>query len=464
MPPIMGFDRHRQVLAMARKNAERAGLESRISFAFQDIYDFRHDFPARGLVVTNPPYGKRLADSGELPALYGALGRLFRERLEGWRAAVLTEDQALGKNIGISASRLNSFFNGAIACKLIQFTIEETAYYRDDRLPARVPVADLPNQTTAFRNRLEKNLKQRRRWAGREDVSCYRIYDADLPDYAAAIDLYGNAAFPNEQWLCIQEYEAPDAVDATKAKLRAREMRTVAQSLFEVDDDHLFYKTRARQRGANQYERVANQRHFHEVTEGPCRLLVNFEDYLDTGLFLDHRPLRHRLFMEANGKRFLNLFAYTATATVHAALGGACLTTSVDMSRTYLEWAEKNFALNGIDTNRHHLVQADCLTWLHGHRKHRYDLILLDPPTFSNSKRMSRPFDVQKDHAELIEQTMRLLAPGGTLYFSSNLRPFRLAEGIAEKFIAKDITRQTIPWDFMRRPNIHHCWAIQLAD
>lgn len=461
LPPVMGFDVDRRVLSLARANAERAGLTDQISFAWQDLTDFRHDFPARGLIVTNPPYGKRLAETGELPALYRALGDVFKENFRGWRAAVFTEDQSLGKHIGIRAERLNTLYNGAMACTLIQFSIEESTFYRDDRLPSPIAMEDLSEQALMFGNRLEKNLKQLRRWARKEGVYCYRVYDADLPDYSCAIDVYANAASPDEQWVCVQEYEAPRSVDTEKAKRRTREIRTIAQSVLGVNDDHLFYKTRARQRGENQYARLSDRQRFHEVTEGPCRLLVNFEDYVDTGLFLDHRPLRLRLYEEARGKRFLNLFAYTGAATVHAALGDALQMTTVDMSRTYLDWAGRNLAINGLDLDKHQLVQADCIQWLrHNDEKQVYDLILLDPPTFSNSKRMSGSFDVQRDHSDLIEQTMRLLAPGGTLYFSTNLRNFRMDPDMVARFDARDITRKTIPFDFKRRPNIHHCWRI----
>ncbi|MBD3647093.1 MAG: bifunctional 23S rRNA (guanine(2069)-N(7))-methyltransferase RlmK/23S rRNA (guanine(2445)-N(2))-methyltransferase RlmL, partial [Pseudomonadales bacterium] len=381
IPVILGFDEDRKVLSLARQNAERLELADKVAFARQDLFEFRHDFPKAGLVVTNPPYGKRLAASGDLPVLYRELGRVLRENFVGWRAAVITEDQELGKHIGIRASRFNTLYNGAIACKLIHFDIETSAFFRDDRLPASVDAESLSEQALMFRNRLQKNLKQQRRWAKREAIACYRVYDADLPEYAAAIDVYGRLD-ADEQWVCIQEYEAPATIDPAKAKRRTREIRTMTQLVFDVADDHLFYKSRARQRGDSQYERLDDRQHFVEVHEGRCRFLVNFEDYLDTGLFLDHRPLRDRLSSEAGGKRFLNLFAYTGTATVHAATGGAEATTTVDMSATYLDWARRNMALNDLTGEEHQFVQADCIAWLEkGGDNEKYDLILLDPPT-----------------------------------------------------------------------------------
>ena len=468
LPAMLGFDIDRRVLEQARDNALRAGLGDRVSFAYQDISQFRHNFPAHGLVVTNPPYGRRLAESNELPALYSALGGMLRTQLRGWKAALFTEDQALGKHLGIRADKLHTLFNGAIECKLIHFQIEEANFYRDARLPHRVKPDALSEQALMFKNRLEKNLKQLSRWARREGVSCYRVYDADLPDYAAAIDIY-HAALDEvgpgaEQWVCISEYAAPQTIDPDKAQMRTRELLTVVQQVLALDDAHLFYKTRARQRGDSQYERIATERRFHEVREGAARLLVNFEDYLDTGLFLDHRPVRQRLFREAKGKRFLNLFAYTAAATVQAALGGAVATTTVDMSQTYLDWARRNLQLNGLAESQHQLLQADCLQWLAQQARLKkpgsYDLIFLDPPTFSNSKRMDQPFDVQQDHEALIQQAMALLSPGGTLYFSTNQRNFKLGETVQQLFQVKNISAETIPLDFKRRQNIHHCWTI----
>ncbi|MDA1301522.1 MAG: bifunctional 23S rRNA (guanine(2069)-N(7))-methyltransferase RlmK/23S rRNA (guanine(2445)-N(2))-methyltransferase RlmL [Proteobacteria bacterium] len=460
VPVMLGFDHNRRVLELARSNADRAGLGDRITFIYQDLFDFRHDFPARGLMVTNPPYGVRMNESGELPGLYQALGAMMKNHLRGWQGAIFTEDQSLGKHIGMRAGKLHTLYNGAIACKLIHFTIEASHFYRQDRLPQRIDEPDWSEQARMFKNRLTKNLKPLARWARREDVTCYRAYDADLPDFSAAIDVYHSADNPMEVWVCVQEYEAPSTIDEGKAKLRTRELVSVVQDVFELEADHLFYKMRGRQRGDTQYERMSSGGDFHQVREGNCLLRVNFESYLDTGLFLDHRPLRLRLQQEAAGRDFLNLFGYTGAATVHAAQGGAASTTTVDMSRTYIEWAKQNLRANGFEGGANHLIQEDCLQWLRQERRPRFDLILLDPPSFSNSKRMSQSFDVQEDHAALIEQCMRLLRKGGTLYFSTNLRHFRLASEVGGQYECEDISRETIPHDFKRRQNIHHCWRI----
>ncbi|XOV89181.1 MAG: bifunctional 23S rRNA (guanine(2069)-N(7))-methyltransferase RlmK/23S rRNA (guanine(2445)-N(2))-methyltransferase RlmL [Pseudomonadota bacterium] len=457
LPPILGFDSDRRVLDQARQNASRLGLEDNISFAYQDIQDFRHDFPAAGLMVTNPPYGKRIGEAGELPLLYQALGDVMKHNLRGWKAAVFTEDQSLGKELGLRATRLHTLYNGAIACKLIHFDIDPSTFFREGRLPAVLAPEELSPQAQMFGNRLEKNLRQLRKWTEREQVSCYRAYDADLPDYAAAIDLYH---VEETLFVVVQEYEAPREIDPAKSKWRLQEMLTIVRSHLQVDENHLILKVRSRQRGESQYRKLGTEERFHVVREGACQLRVNFEDYLDTGLFLDHRPLRLRLYREAKDKSFLNLFAYTCTATVQAAAGGALRTTSVDMSRTYLDWGRHNMAQNGFTGPNHAFIQADCIGWLESQRDLSYDIIMLDPPTFSNSKRMDSALDVQRDHGNLIEGAMRLLNPGGKLYFSTNLRTFSLSTRVSEQFAVRDMTKQTIPPDFQRRQNIHRCWLI----
>jgi 23S rRNA (guanine2445-N2)-methyltransferase / 23S rRNA (guanine2069-N7)-methyltransferase len=218
---------------------------------------------------------------------------------------------------------------------------------------------------------------------------------------------------------------------------------------------------RRRQAGPSQYGKLAGQGQGHEVREGNCRFLVNFTDYLDTGLFLDHRPTRQMIQEMSGGRRFLNLFGYTGSATVHAARGGAAETVTVDMSRTYLDWARRNLALNGFSEGpMHRLVQADCLDWL-AQTEERFDLIFLDPPTFSNSKSMTGTFDVQRDHVELLRQTSRLLEKDGVLLFSNNFRRFKMDREALSELLIEDITAQTIPQDFSRNPRIHNCWRIR---
>lgn len=316
----------------------------------------------------------------------------------------------------------------------------------------------------ALRNRLRKNLRALSRWARREGVGCYRVYDADMPEFAVALDLYETN---RGRALHLQEYAPPSSVEPARAEARLDAAVTVAGELLEVPPERVFVKVRARQRGAAQYGRQREEQgELYEVQEGPCRLLVNFTDYLDTGLFLDHRLARARLGALALGKRVLNLFAYTASASVHAGLQGARATTSVDLSRRYCEWATENLALNQLDPRRHAVVRADVLEFLRHGAPESFDLAFVDPPTFSNSKSTRADFEVQRDHVALLRGALRLLTPGATLLFSCNKRRFELDEaalraGRAGLEIA-DITRETIPRDFARNQRVHRCWTLRL--
>jgi 23S rRNA (guanine2445-N2)-methyltransferase / 23S rRNA (guanine2069-N7)-methyltransferase len=314
-------------------------------------------------------------------------------------------------------------------------------------------------------NRLRKNEKQLRRWREREGIGCYRLYDADLPEYAFAIDLYQSAEpeTPDRRFVHVQEYAAPSGIDPKAARRRLREGIGVLLDLLSVPEHDLFFKVRRPQRGKAQYEQLDQTGHFHLVAEDGLRFRVNFEDYLDTGLFLDHRETRRLIATLAADRHMLNLFGYTGTASCYAAHGGARSTTTVDLSKTYLDWARRNLALNGFRGDDHKLVQANCLEWLENARAYRghFGLIFLDPPTFSTSKRMRGSFDVERDHLALIRAALALLAPDGDLIFSTNKRRFRLDEqGLADLFV-EDISAQTIPKDFARNPRIHRCWRIR---
>lgn len=312
-----------------------------------------------------------------------------------------------------------------------------------------------------FANRLMKNRKHLNKWLSRQDIHCYRLYDADMPEYAVAVDVYESIAPMHARFVHVQEYEAPKSVDSLKAQQRLEEAMQAIPQVLEVPADQVFLKIRRQQKGSAQYEKLASQQQFHEVLEGGHRFLVNFSDYLDTGLFLDHRITRAMLEGLADGKRFLNLFAYTGSATVYSAAGGALATTTVDMSNTYIEWAKRNMMVNGFSGEHHEYVQANCLEWLDKvSGKQHYDLIFLDPPSFSTSKRMQGTFDVQRDHVVLLKKTLKLLEPDGVLFFSNNLRSFKLDYDALSAFIIKDISKATLPKDFERNPKIHQCWRI----
>jgi 23S rRNA (guanine2445-N2)-methyltransferase / 23S rRNA (guanine2069-N7)-methyltransferase len=496
-PPswIRGYEADPRLIQPARNNVERAGLSDWIKVYQGEVATFepRPDQHQKGLVICNPPYGERLGDEASLLYLYQNLGERLRQACLNWEAAVFTGAPDLGKRMGIRSHKQYSFWNGALPCKLLLIKVLPDQFVTGERrtpeqrqaareqaeqvdttpavadpyarvnkngnpvkpVPAPAPVVEqarLSEGGQMFANRLQKNLKTLGKWARREGIDCYRVYDADMPEYAMAIDLY-------HDWVHVQEYAAPKSIDPEKASARLYDALAAIPQALNIDKSRVIIKRRERQSGTRQYERQSAQGQFTQVREGGVQLLVNLTDYLDTGLFLDHRPMRLRIQKEAAGKRFLNLFCYTATASVHAAKGGARSTTSVDLSKTYLDWARRNLSLNGFsDKNR--LEQGDVMAWLQASRD-EYDLIFIDPPTFSNSKRMEGVFDVQRDHVELLDLAVARLAAGGVVYFSNNFRKFQLDANLAERYAVEEITAQTVDQDFARNGKIHRAWKIQ---
>ncbi len=456
--PFFGFDNDSGIIAQARKNASRAGIEDVISFQVRDIKTLTApETTVPGLLIANPPYGERMGKKMNLENLYKTLGDRLKKHYEGWSAGVFTASPDLSKKMGIRARKQYHLFNGPIPCRLLNFDIREE-WVMHERGPGR-PLSQIGKPPTPdpgsemFQNRLKKNLRIIGKWARKEGITCYRLYDSDMPEYAVAIDVY-------EDQLHVQEYRAPASVSPLKAKERLKQVLAVLPGVLPIPPEKIIFKMRERKRKDAQYEKLDSQGRFFEVKEGGLRFLVNLTDYLDTGLFLDQRLLRERVGKASSGKRVLNLFCYTATATVSAARGGAATTKSVDMSQTYLGWAKKNLALNHFNGPEHQLVRADCLEWISA-CKNRYDLIYLDPPTFSNSKRMNTSFDIQRDHVQLLTRTLRLLAPGGVLIFSCNHRKFKLDHDALQQWTIQDITRATIPRDFQRNPHIHTAFEIR---
>ncbi len=461
MPPVLGFDRNMKAVRIAQDNVVRAGLGWKVRIENRELPKVGPGgFEGVGLVVANPPYGERLGKDSELPGLYRELGDTLKKRFPGWRAAVFTGNPELGKSMGLRARKIHTLYNGAIECKLLHLELAPEWFVEDRRFPSPMPAEERSDGARAFANRLQKNRKHLGRWLKREEIRCYRLYDADLPEYALAVDIYEG----EKRWVHVQEYQAPASIDPRKARQRLREAIGVLLEVLEISEEQFFLKVRKQQKGSAQYEKLASTRKFYEVEEGGCRFLVNFEDYLDTGLFLDHRITRQLLAELAAGKRFLNLFGYTGAASVYAAKGGASATTTIDMSNTYLDWARHNMSLNGFEGPQHQFVRVDCREWLaRGGGGVRYGLIFLDPPSFSSSKRMEGTLDIQRDHVELIRNAARLLEPGGVLIFSNNLRGFKMdREALAELKI-EEISRETLPKDFERNPKIHNCWRITLS-
>ncbi len=477
LPMIVGFDKNKNTVHTALNHVKRAGLEGKIHIERRDILDAKP--PAswqKGLVVCNPPYGERLGDEAETEILYEQFGQTLKNNFLGWQAVLIISNPELGFRLGVRSQKPITLFNGALECRLLRLNIEEKAFFipkektfeaKSEETPIESRIEQITEiieenaqQFTApqFANRLQKNFKKMSKWAKQNHVFAYRVYDADLPEYAAAVDIY----HCEKIWVNVQEYQSPKSIDEEKANARLAGLIAEIPNVLNVPKEQVLLKIRRKQRNTDQYEKQAESDIFHEVIEGSCKLLVNFENYLDTGLFLDHRPIRLQIQKEAKGKRFLNLFSYTGSATVHAAVGGATTTTTVDMSNTYLQWAKANLALNST-TGRHEFIQADCVEWLVKEAKtasRQYDLIFLDPPTFSNSKKMDDVFDVQRDYIQLIQNASKLLTENGVLYFSTNFRRFKFDETLFENLNILDITAKTIPEDFARDMKIHFCWKI----
>ncbi|KAA8729207.1 MAG: bifunctional 23S rRNA (guanine(2069)-N(7))-methyltransferase RlmK/23S rRNA (guanine(2445)-N(2))-methyltransferase RlmL [Ewingella americana] len=445
---FFGSDIDRRVIEMARANARRAGVSELISFDAKEVGKLTNPLPEgpTGTVISNPPYGERLESEPALIALHNLLGRIMKTQFGGWQLSLFSASPELLSCLQLRADRQFKAKNGPLECVQKNYQLAEN--------PAGAAGAQIAED---FANRLRKNVKKLEKWAKQQGIECYRLYDADLPDYNVAVDRYGSK-------IVVQEYAPPKTVDAQKARQRLFDVINATLSVLDISSSQLILKTRERQKGKNQYEKLAQKGEFLLVEEYNAKLWVNLTDYLDTGLFLDHRIARKMLGEMSNGKDFLNLFAYTGTASVHAGLGGARSTTTVDMSRTYLEWAEKNLRANGLTGRQHRLIQADCLSYL-GMCDEQFDVIFIDPPTFSNSKRMADSFDVQRDHLALMKDLKRILRRNGTIMFSNNKRGFQMdLDGLSKLGLsAKEITSQTLSQDFARNRQIHNCWLLSHA-
>ncbi|QII37184.1 bifunctional 23S rRNA (guanine(2069)-N(7))-methyltransferase RlmK/23S rRNA (guanine(2445)-N(2))-methyltransferase RlmL [Rouxiella badensis] len=445
---FFGSDIDRRVIEMARFNARRAGVAELISFDAAEVGKLKNPLPEGpvGTLISNPPYGERLESEPALIALHNLLGRIAKTQFGGWQLSLFSASPELLSCLQLRADRQFKAKNGPLECVQKNYQLAEN--------PQGTAGAQIAED---FANRLRKNVKKLEKWAKQQGIECYRLYDADLPEYNVAVDRYGSK-------IVVQEYAPPKTIDAQKARQRLFDVINATLSVLDISSNQLVLKTRERQKGTSQYEKLAQKGEFLMVEEFGAKFWVNLTDYLDTGLFLDHRIARKMLGEMSKGKDFLNLFAYTGTASVHAGLGGARSTTTVDMSRTYLEWAEKNLRANGLTGRQHRLIQADCLSWM-SNADEQFDVIFIDPPTFSNSKRMAESFDVQRDHLALMKDLKRILRRNGTIMFSNNKRGFQMdLEGLSKLGLnAKEITGQTLSQDFARNRQIHNCWLLTHA-
>ena len=453
-PHFYGFDLDHRVLKKAQKNAQNAGVAHLIQWKQGDVAALKNPSPDEvGTVICNPPYGERLGTTPALIALYSVFGQRLKNEFGGWNASIFSSESTLLDCLRMRSHRQFKAKNGPLDCVQKNYQISERK-----ESAAENPLEFDRTSTVAvdFANRLQKNIKKIEKWAKQQGLDAYRLYDADLPEYNVAVDRYGDH-------IVVQEYAAPKNIDENKARQRLLDAVTATLQVTGIETNKLILKVRQKQKGTNQYEKLANKGEYFYVNEYGAQLWVNLTDYLDTGLFLDHRLTRKILGEMAKGKDVLNLFAYTGSATVHAALGGAKSTTTVDMSNTYLNWAEQNLILNDIEGKQHKLIQADCLQWLEKCDR-QFDLIFVDPPTFSNSKRMEDSWDVQRDHIKLMRNLKRILRPNGTIVFSNNKRGFKMDFDALDELglSAVEISAKTLPLDFERNKQIHNCWIVTM--
>ena len=456
---IFASDISRTAVEISKAAALKAGVYDFISFSVQDFTKLEKPPVSKGCIVTDPPYGERMTVR-DIDLLYENTGKVLQNVFKGWDATILTGNSELLSNIDMKPDRTNTLFNGGIMCQAAHyhiFTDEEREAMMQKALEKkkqRQAEPLTPGAEMAY-NRLMKNLKEITPLMKEQGVECYRIYDADMPEYSASIDIYMG------KWVVVSEYAAPDTIDPEDAKRRLGELVRATEKATGIDEDFIYVKERSRQKGKGQYTRLAANNKMMVARENGVRFLVNFTDYLDTGIFLDHRPVRMMIQEMAKDKRFLNIFCYTGTATLNAINGGALSTVSVDASSTYLAWMEENLKLNGYSTVFGNLLyKSDVIDWLWD-TYDKFDLIFCDPPTFSNSKDRRGSFDVQRDHVKLIDAAAMHLSPGGTLIFSNNYRKFKLDPEVMEKYVVEDITEKTIGDDFKRDMKIHHCYLIR---
>ncbi len=476
---IIGSDIEPKGVSLSRHHADLAGVADDIHFQAQP-FDKLTSNRSYGCVICNPPYGHRFADGPDVLAVYRQMPDVFR-RLKTWSFYVLTSVD-LEQIISQSADRRRKLYNGRIECTYYQFhgprppkrlTAEQRAEAEQapqapapQDAPAAEPSAppapqsafgglkdNAAHQAEIFANRLRRNARTRRRWPTRQGITCYRIYNRDIPEVPLIVDIY-------EGRLHIAEYDRPHDRTAAQHADWLEMMADVAGDVMDVPLENIYLKHRSRQRGSDQYGKFAKSHAVCTVSEGGLLFEVNLSDYLDTGLFLDHRKTRQMVREASDGKRVLNLFAYTGAFSVYAAAGGAISTTTVDLSKTYLDWARRNLAANGFDGPEHRLVHDDAMEFLRRTSPGpHYDIAVIDPPTFSNSKRTEDVFDVQQHYVELLNNTARLMPADGVIYFSTNFRKFKFDEAELGGLSVREISAQTVPDDF-RNKRTHRCWRM----
>jgi 23S rRNA (guanine2445-N2)-methyltransferase / 23S rRNA (guanine2069-N7)-methyltransferase len=448
LPPIIGGDHVDKAIEQTKNNLQRLGILDHVLLESKELalWEPNQD---KGLLLCDPPYGERIGQTSEIKKIYRTLGQLRQQRFLNWEFSVILAEESPWEEFQLRYDKRHPFRNGALPCQLFRMLPEPLSESNSQKHS----IDSVSVDDSAFAQRLKKNLRRLQPWVRNEKIQCYRLYDKDIPEYGVAVDVYG-------QQIQIQEYDPPKNINLLAAEKRLSEVLQVMPEVMNCKSESVILKKRKRQFGLNQYDRLAQTQERLVIEEGGLKFWVNLRDYLDTGIFLDHRPTRSLIREIARNKRFLNLFCYTGTGTVYAADGGAKSSVSVDLSGNYLGWAKDNFSLNNTDLRKHLLVKADCREWI-TNQKGSFDLIFLDPPTFSNSKSMRGTWDVKRDYVEMINQATRLLEKNGILLFSTNHRKFKLDKNSLPNLLFEDLCSELLPPDFARNPKIHQVWKIR---
>ncbi len=482
--PIRGSDQSSMAVKLAREGLAATGVEGDVAIEQRELSRGTEQISgSTGLLLSNPPWGERLQAGADT---YRAIGQALSLQYAGWDCGVFAASRSPLAALGLPLKGCLDVVNGGVDCQLSigriparrrAITGGQVSHGSDvgqiaDSMEDRAPGITTPGiDIQAFVNRVGKNLSASRGWRKQQGIRAHRAYDADLPEFAVAIDCFDCGEEGLERHLVVQEYAPPRSVNSAVAAQRLDAIMHALPEVLQVEPQNVHLKTRERQRGTQQYQRHTEVRHDERDSASIVRYLherdivheLNFSDYLDVGVFLDHRRVRQHVrdvFAAKQGGHFLNLFAYTATASVAAAVGGADSSLSVDLSKRYCEWAQRNLALNGVSAERHLVQRADVLAWLDEPRRSA-DVILLDPPTHSNSTSMDRDWDVQTDHAATIDACVDSLTPDGVLMFSNNFRGFKLDPTLAERHDIEDRSKWSLSRDFKRNTRIHRCWFIK---
>ncbi|QCI21082.1 bifunctional 23S rRNA (guanine(2069)-N(7))-methyltransferase RlmK/23S rRNA (guanine(2445)-N(2))-methyltransferase RlmL [Buchnera aphidicola (Hyperomyzus lactucae)] len=438
---FIGYDYNPEIIKKARINASNAGLLNIIQFFTQDLNDLKNTYNKKevGILLSNPPYGERHQTENQLVGVYIQLGVISKKYFTNWKLSVFSSSTFLLNFLQMHAHEEFFFKNGALNCIQKNY---------------RICTQSSNIENNEYKDRLKKNVKKLKKWTNLEQIECFRVYNADLPNYNIIVDVYN-------KWIVIQEYKAPKLINYKKAFKRLCHAIYHTKEILAISINNIILKIRHKNKNKTQYNKLFNSDSFFIIKEYHAKFLVNIIDYLDTGLFSDKRMIRKLLGEMSKGKDFLNLFSYTGTASVYAGLGGANSTTSVDMSNTYIKWSMQNMSINHLTSSKHNFIQSDCLNWIK-ETKQQFDLIFINPPTFSNSKKMRQSFDLKRDYLDIMIYLKKILRDNGSIIFSSSTRNFKINIDYLRKMQlnSKNITKKTQSKDYLKDSNIYHSWLI----